>query len=246
MEHSTHLAHLRADLERMLATPTEHLDAAVAACPGWTVNDLVLHQSGVFRFATAQLRAEPGSDLAPFDPPEDDVAPLELLATTGEEVLAALVDTDPGEHRPNWAGAPTAAFWFRRLALEVVIHRVDAQLAHGDPDPVDAALGVDGIDELADVFLPHAGTRGITGTGETLHLHATDDAVASGEIEGGEWMCTFHEDGVDIAREHGKGDMAVRGPAGELLLFAWNRRPVELECFGEPDPLEFWARTVRI
>lgn len=246
MEHTTHLAHLRADLERMLATPPEHLDAGVAACPGWTVTELLHHQSGVFRFAAAQLRAEPGSDLAPFDPPEDGVPPLELLATTGEEVLAALAETDPAEHRPNWAGAPTSAFWFRRLALEVVVHRVDAQLAHGEPDPIDAALAVDGIDELADVFLPHAGARGITGTGETVHIHATDEEVASGGIAGGEWMFTFHEGGVDVDRSHGKGDMAVRGPAGELLLFAWNRRPVQVECFGAPDPLDFWARTVRI
>ena len=246
MEHTTHLAHLRADLERMLATPPEHLDAGVAACPGWTVTDLLLHQSGVFRFATAQLRAEPGSDLAPFDPPDDSIPPLELLATTGAEVCAALDGTDPTEHRPNWAGAPTAAFWFRRLAHEVAVHRVDAQLAHGDPEPIDPALAVDGIDELADVFLPHAGARGITGTGETVHLHATDEVVAAGEIDGGEWMFTFHEDGVDVERTHGKGDMAVRGPASELLLFAWNRRPVQVECFGEPDALDFWARTVRI
>src|SRR5690606_24493930 len=107
-------------------------------------------------------------------------------------------------------------------------------------------LAVDGIDELGEVFLRHAGRRGITGTGETVHLHATDDAGASGDMSGGEWMFTFHEDGVDVAHDHGKGDMAVRGPAGQLVLFAWNRRPVEVECFGEPDPLAFWARTVRI
>lgn len=246
MEHATHLAHLRADLERMLATPPEHLDRTVTACPGWTVADLLIHQAGVFRFATAQLRAAPGSDLAPFDPPEDDVAPLEMLSIAGAQACAALEETDPEEHRPNWAGAPTAAFWFRRLALETAVHRVDAQLAHTTPDPVDPALAVDGIDELVDVFLPHAGARGITGTGETLHLHATDEVVASGEVPGGEWMFTFHDAGVDVERTHGKGDMAVRGQAGQLLLFAWNRRPVEVESFGEPDAKAFWTRTVRL
>ena len=59
-------------------------------------------------------------------------------------------------------------------------------------------------------------------------------------------MFRFHEDGVDVDHAHGKGDMAVRGSAGQLLLFAWNRRPVDVACFGEPDPLAFWARTVRI
>ena len=124
------------------------------------------------------------------------------------------------------------------MAQETPIHRVDAQLAHTTPDPVDPALAIDGIDELADVFLPHAGARGITGTGETVHLHATDDVVAAGQVEGGEWTFRFHEAGVDVERGHAKGDMAVRGPAGQLLLFAWNRRPVSVECFGETDPLD--------
>ena len=246
MEPSTHLEHLQADIERIRATPADRLDEAVRACPGWTVADLLAHHAGVFRVVTAQLRAEPGSDLVPFDPPEADVAPLDMLARAGDELVTALGDTDPDEHRPNWAGAPTAAFWFRRMAQETVIHRVDAQLAHTQPDPIDPALAIDGVDELADVFLPYAGARGITGSGETVHLHATDDAIAAGGLEGGEWTFRFHDGGVDVERGHAKGDMAVRGAAGQLLLFAWNRRPVEVECFGEPDPLAFWARTVRI
>lgn len=246
MEPHDHLAHLRIDLDRILATPAEHLDEQVAACPGWTVADLLGHHAGVFRFATAQLRAEPGSDFVPFDPPEDGVPPLEMLSIAGEELVSALAATDPAEHRPNWVDAPTSAFWFRRMAHETAVHRVDVQLVHTTPDPIEPASAVDGIDEIVDVFLRHAGRRRITGAGETVHLHATDDVVASGEVVGGEWMFRFHEDGVEVERSHGKGDMAVRGPAEQLLLFAWNRRPVDVECFGDPDPLAFWARTVRI
>jgi len=128
------------------------------------------------------------------------------------------------------------------MAQETLVHRLDVELAAGGAGPVDVALAVDGIDELADTFLTHAERRGITGRGETVHLHATDDDLPAG----GEWTFTFHEAGVDVARTHGKGDMAVRGPASELLLFAWNRRPVAVECFGEPDPFGFWAATVRI
>lgn len=246
MEPSTYLDHLRRDLDRMLATPADRLGDGVAACPGWTVAELLGHHAGVFRFATAQLRAAPGSDFVPFDPPDGGVPPLEMLDIAGRELLAAFADTDPSEHRPNWAGAPNATFWFRRIAHETAIHRVDAQLVHMTPDPIDTALAVDGIDELGEVFLVHAGRRGITGNGETVHLHATDAAVASGEIAGGEWMFRFHEDGVEVERSHGKGDMAVRAPADQLVLFGWNRRPVEVECFGEPDSLAFWARTVRL
>ena len=237
---ATHLEHLRTDIERIRAVAGSALDATVDACPGWTVADLLTHHAGVFAFATAQLRAEPGSELASYDPPPDDVPPLEVFSAAADALVAELVAVDPDEHRPNWAGAPTAAFWFRRMAQESAIHRWDVQHAAGGAEPIEVALAIDGIDELADRFLPFAGRRGITGSGETVHLHATDEGVQ------GEWTLTFTESGVEVERAHGKGDMAARGPASDLLLFVWNRRPVAIETFGEPDLLEWWSSRVRI
>ncbi len=246
MDPSTHLDHLRTDLARIAATPRDALGAPVAACPGWTVEDLLGHHEGVLRFATAQLRAAPGSDLVVFDPPDDDADRLDAFAAAADDLVTALAATDPAEHRPSWNDGASAAFWFRRMAQEAAVHRWDAEVAHTTPAPIDPALAIDGVDELGEVFLAHAGRRGITGTGETLHLHATDPGLAEGTLEGGEWMLTFHEGGVDVAHGHGKGDMAVRGPAQDLLLLVWNRGPVHVETFGDPDPLAFWARTVRI
>lgn len=241
------LDHLRTDIDRILATPADAFDAPVAACPGWTVADLLGHHAGVFCFATAQLRAEPGSELVPFDPPDETVPPLEMFRLAADALLAELVAVDPAEHRPTWAGAPRSEWYWRRMAQETAIHRFDAQAAHGAADPIGTDLALDGVEEFIDVFLPSARKRGITGTGETVHLHATDDGLAADHGEGaGEWMFTFHPDGVDVTREHGKGDMAGRGTASDLLLFVWNRRPVELTCFGEPDLLTWWPSHVTI
>ena len=242
MDPGEHLDHLRADLERIRATPADALGSPVAACPGWTVADLLVHHAGVLAFATAQLRAAPGAGLAPYDPPPQG-PPLEVFAGAADALVAELVAVDPTEPRPNWAGQATAAFWFRRMAQEAVIHRWDAQAAHGDPDPIDPALAVDGIEELFDIFLPFARQRGITGDGETVHLHATDDGLPAGA---GEWTLTFTADGVSAERVHGKAQMAARGPASDLLLLVWNRRPVQVETFGEPDLLDWWARKVQI
>ena len=52
---------------------------------------------------------------------------------------------------------PTVGFWFRRMAQETVIHRIDAELGAGAsiaPAPDD--LAVDGIDELLKVFIAYA------------------------------------------------------------------------------------------
>ena len=245
MDPATHLAHLRAGIDRILLTPESALESPVAACPGWSVADLLGHHAGVMAFATAQLRAAPGSELVPYDPPPDGPA-LDVFSRVAADLLAALESTDPDEHRPNWADAPTAAFWWRRMAQEAAIHRFDVEAAHMDAEPIDVALAVDGIDEFVDVFLTGAKRRGITGDGETVHLHATDEAVAEGTVPGGEWMLTFTSEGVDVERSHGKGDMAGRGSASDLVLFAWNRRPVEIETFGEPDLLSWWPAHVAI
>lgn len=243
MEPTEYLEHLRADLDAVAATPPDALGASVAACPGWTVADLIGHHEGVLRFATAQLRADPDADIVPFDPPEEDADRLAAFREVADRLYEELLVVDPTERRPNWHDAPASVFWFRRMAQEAAVHRWDAQAAHTDADPIDTRLAIDGVDELADVFLSHAKRRGITGTGETVHLHATDEGL--GEVVG-EWMFTFTPDGVDVERTHGKGDMAVRGTASDLLLFAWNRRPIDVQTFGDTDALAWWPARVRI
>jgi uncharacterized protein (TIGR03083 family) len=106
------------------------------------------------------------------------------------------------------------------------MHRIDAEQATGVAGPVDAALAVDGIDELFDLFLPRRHAGKATGDGETAHVHATDAE--------GEWLLRLTGDGITVERGHAKGDVAVRGPAGDLLLWLWGRRPIDgLEVFGD-------------
>lgn len=243
LEPTEYLDFLRTDLDTVSATPPEALGATVAACPEWTVADLLGHHEGVLRFATAQLRAAPGSEIVPFDPPSEDVDRIAAFSAAADRLYEELLVVDPAEHRPNWAGDASASFWFRRMAQEAAIHRWDAQAAHTTADPIHATLAADGVDELADIFFPHAKRRGITGDGETVHLHATDDELADGA---GEWMFTFTAEGVDVERTHGKGDMAVRGTASDLLLFVWNRRPIEVDTFGDTDARTWWPAHVQI
>ena len=248
MEPTEYLDFLRADLDAIAATPTDALDEPVPGCPEWTVEGLIGHHEGVLRFATAQLRATPGSEIVKFDPPDEGVDRLGAFTAAADVLYEELLVVDPTEHRPNWIGADDSSFWFRRMAQEAAVHRWDVQAAHATPDPIDPRLAIDGVDELCDVFLSAAKQRGITGDGETVHLHATDpdlDELGLGD-GAGEWMFTFSPDGVDVEHAHGKGDMAVRGSASDLLLFVWNRRPVDVQTFGDPDPLVWWPARVRI
>ena len=53
--------------------------------------------------------------------------------------------------------------------------------------------------------------------------------------------------GVSFEHGHAKGDVALRGTASDLLLWAWNRVPVDecFEVFGDRAPLEAWREAVR-
>jgi len=72
--------------------------------------------------------------------------------------------------------------------------------------------------------------------GATVHLHATEEIGPAGE-----WMIRGAEGGVVWEHGHGKGDVAVRGPAVDLLLVMMGRRPSDsVETIGDGAVWEHW------
>ena len=224
---------------------TGDLDARVPTCPEWTLRDLIEHTGMVHRWQTAVVRDDLDHEPWPLPDgvqlqPGDDIA--EWFQRGVDDAVAGMGTAEAGDARWTWFPPDqTAGWYFRRITQETLVHRVDAELAVGDRTPMDPALSVDGIDEFVDVFIPAAEMEGqkIGGTGQTLHLHATDAE--------GEWLLTLHDMRVDVQRGHAKGDAAVRGPAGELLLFAWGRDPSpELEIFGDRAVVDAYTAAARL
>jgi hypothetical protein len=118
------------------------------------------------------------------------------------------------------------------MGHETTIHRVDAEQGAGRAvGPIDSGVAVDGIDEIFSVFLAALGAGRSPGDGRTVHLHATDAE--------GEWLVRFAASDLVVEVGHAKGDAAVRGPAADLLLWLWGRRPLDhLELFGDPTAAE--------
>lgn len=243
----------RVAFHREVAALTEaarrDMAAPVPSCPGWSIATLVTHLTGIYadRIQLVTLRAqedvvqsyeELGLPLEYKDWFENEHADprtmppglLDLFTRAASELEAALWSVEPDMPVYTWWPADrSAGFWQRRMAQETAVHRWDAQLAHGAPDPIESELAADGIDESLDVMLPMRLTWAEAprrGTGETYHFHRTDGP--------GEWLVRFAPDGPVITREHAKGDVAVRGAASDLLLFLWQRIPAErLEVFGD-------------
>ena len=235
-----HLAFLRADVARVAAAVRAGRDADVRHCDGWTVGDLAVHLGVVHRWAAEAL----DSDERPRKATERFAVETDLpdLAGWYEECAAVLLDAldaaDPDA--PCWTFGPpsTARFWFRRQAQETAVHRWDAELAvSGAPTAIDPELAADGVDETLDSLLGlRRSLSKAEARGETFHFHRTD-----GE---GEWIVRFAEDGTTVTeRAHAKGDVAVRGPAEQLLLFLW-RRDGEPEVLGDPAGVERWFELV--
>ena len=100
----------------------------------------------------------------------------------------------------------------------------------GSAEPIASEIAVDGIDEFLDVFVEARAER-MTGPVETVHVHVTD-----GE---GEWLLSVGQGSSSLARTHAKGDVAVRGPASDLLLALWSRpRSDQVEVIGDASVLD--------
>lgn len=221
------------------------LAAQVPTCPEWTLKDLIEHTGQVHRWQTEACRVDAGG----FPVPAEAWAPAagqplaEWFRDGVEGAVATMRAVSPGEPRWTWAkpeGGNTSDWYFRRIAQETLVHRIDAELAAGagvtDVDPTFAA---DGVAEMFEVFVPLAAGQPIGGDGETIHLHATD--------ADSEWLITLHAERVDAVPGHAKGDAALRGPALDLLLTVWGRDPLgPVEHLGDETAIATFKAAAKI
>jgi uncharacterized protein (TIGR03083 family) len=209
MDRTAYLSHLRTDAAALLAAAERGLDADVPSCPRWTVERLVGHVGRVYRWTAGWVTS--GESQTGLERPPAGNAVIDWTARGLDELVAVLESDDREGTVRTWAGEQPVGFWPRRMAIETALHRWDAEAAHGLAGAIDAQLAVDGIDELLDVLMAEwAAPDVLTGSGETLHLHATD-------VEG-EWLVTLTGGRPAVERTHAKGDVAVQGPESDLLL----------------------------
>jgi uncharacterized protein (TIGR03083 family) len=130
------------------------LEAAVPACPGWTLLDLADHLGGVHQWAGhAVVAGNPDGGAEPA--PRDRAALVEWYRTGATRLVRLLDETAPDA--PAWTFGPephTAAFWRRRQVHETVVHLWDGHASQGRSHDLDPALALDGLDEVVSVFYP--------------------------------------------------------------------------------------------
>jgi uncharacterized protein (TIGR03083 family) len=234
MEFDRYLEWIRADGERLGAVAELGMDADVPSCPGWTVAHLVAHTGVVHRHKEQIVREEwrDGQPL-PGDAPADGL--LAWYREGLDRMLSAFAAHDPTEPIATWyADDQSVGFWYRRMACETVVHRIDAELAHGAVTGIPSDLASDAVDEVIVVFMAgYPDWADVERGDRTVRLEATDtgsfwtlryiefsgiSAVTSTEYAGEPSFELIDDDPPTTT---------VVGVAEDILLFLWGRRAAD-------------------
>ncbi len=246
MEVAAQLQVAAEDARSLLAAARTDWDRPVPQCPGWDAAELVRHTGGILAWMAAVVTSGERVSRRSLDPEPSDPADLPswYLARL-DRALGALGSVRPGAE--TWTFSSTgdhrSAWWSRRLAVEVAIHRWDAQDAVAacggpSPDPLDGDVAAAGIEEFMIEFLPGMLAQETTGEfGGSLHLHATDGPA--------EWWIDLQA-ATPAVPGHLKADTAIRGTRSDLLLWLTNRRSAgALEVLGRNEVAASWTRLRR-
>jgi uncharacterized protein (TIGR03083 family) len=217
MDWDTYLAHLHADAATLRdAATAAGPAAAVPTCPEWTVADLVAHTAAVYDDKIkCMVGGKEPTDFTGKAPEGTD--PLDWFDNRLAALVAELTARGPEAYSVTWYPPDqTVGFWYRRMAQETLVHRIDAELAAGRTPAADEALALDGIDEKLRVFLANPWWEEHPwhdATGRTF-------AVRSGDRV---WRVVSE---TALARiEDGPGDAVgeVSGTPYDVLMWVWGR-----------------------
>jgi uncharacterized protein (TIGR03083 family) len=211
--------------------------AQVPTCPEWTADDLLWHVAGgAFAFWTAVVRLRDIVAVEALPDPERPAghdALLEFWARSRDDMISGLRGVEDGEPIWTWSADHTAGWIKRRMAHEILIHRVDAELTVGGRSDIPTAFASDGVDEVLRHFFGNvpkwASWDGGAPNGPVGRVVALDT--------GGEWTFQLGSlSGTDPDGKHYEAEPAlalhpasqlpsftVRAQAADLDLWLWNR-----------------------
>ncbi len=247
MEHAEYVTGTAEEIARLADLIADaDLEAPVPGCPDWDLAKLATHIGTVHRWVTHLVTTRATARVSPRDlelglPAEP--AGLAAWLAEGASPLCAALTTDPSIPVWTWGPGGTVGWWARRMLHETTVHRMDAQLALGLEPEIAPERAGDAVEEFL-ANLPAVAQDNIKGlpTGESLHLHATDDP--------GEWTITLTDDGFEWAADHAKATVAVRGQLADLVLLVYGRRsPLDsdrFEIFGDLAVADRWLAATHL
>ncbi len=236
------------DVRAFVVAARKGLDAAVPTCPGWTVRDLLVH-TGVIHRRKHQVIEDGLTDReTAVSVPEEGL--IEWFEQGAELMLTAFRARTASDSTWTWHKPDqTVGFWYRRMAHETLIHRVDAELSHGEASEVDEAIANDGIDEAFNVFIGgYPEWAALAKGNQVIRLSSptTSWRLRTGNFSGTTRSGKILQDvaTVLLESEEEPANCEISGTAAALNLWLWGRGPVsDLEVSGDAE-LANYLRTV--
>ena len=191
-------------------------EVVIPHIPSWTTSNVIIHVGLVFSFVDQSIRqgapvGQQGVAAWANDPAnQPDTSELSPWFQSVADNLNDAI----WMHQPDdqvWTSSQqihTAKFWMRRMTQEAAMHRWDIEAAHGDTQPINAELAVDGINEFYDFFIAERLPKAFSGDG-SVHLHATDAE--------GEWMSPGKVMELPWKKRMGK---AMLPPEGQQAIYS--------------------------
>lgn len=245
---------LRQEADRFASRAADGpLDLDVAACPGWTLRELVEHVGMVHLWAAANIAfpstswisVDAFADLEPYWPDLATATPSDAdLVAWYRSTLTHLIDVigaQPAHHEclTFLPASSPLVMWARRQAAEVAVHRYDIEAARGIPSTYEPAFGLDMLDELLVGFAPMMRTRHVS--------DARSMSVVADDVDGA-FTVAISPDGIRAeVGVNGRADLRLSGSAGDLNLLLWNRPAgPKVRVEGDTAVLDLWAETCRV
>jgi uncharacterized protein (TIGR03083 family) len=220
--------------------------AAVPWSDRWTVATVARHVAGTHHVVADVIRGRPDADFGLFGdlqtPPKDSPEFVDWFRSGTTSLLAQLSSVPADDECWSWfEPGRRVGWWARRMALEAVIHRTDADAAQGKRISVASDFAADGIDEYLDVFVAASRAAQDAPAGPTMSFECSDRSDR--------WWLDLSVRGERVV-SRGPRDASVRicGTAEQLLLMVWGRVPASdaagVETSGDVERMDRWSELV--
>ncbi|MBA3233840.1 MAG: maleylpyruvate isomerase N-terminal domain-containing protein [Propionibacteriales bacterium] len=215
-----YLALIDADTERLITLGERGLKIPIPCLDGWDVAEVLWHVAGVYEHKVRVMADNAWPE--PWPPAHfEDKDEIEFLREAQTDLFEEFSRHDPAEQTTTFGADTTIAFWMRRMALEVAVHRYDAELAHADTTPIPDDESLDGIDELLRLMLEADESEGIV-------TRSPVDALVAVESAGRRWLCDARADALSVSDDMSTPATAtVSGQPMTVFLWLWGREPDE-------------------
>jgi uncharacterized protein (TIGR03083 family) len=239
-----YLAVISDDAARIVRAYERDRSAKVPWSDRWTVGTVARHVAGTHHVVAGIVRGRPDADFGLFNgletPPKDSPEFVDWFRSGTVSMVEQLSSVPADAECWSWyEPGRRVGWWARRMAHEVVVHRWDAQAAHGEPSPIDPEVAADGVDEFLDVFVATSRSAQHAPAGPTMSFECTD--------RDDRWWLDLSVPGArTVRRGAGEASVQVRGTAEQLLLMAWGRvlPGAGVEVSGEAGQLDRWPEFV--